>query len=85
MFAQGPDDGRQKTVGAVADLISICGDDASQQSVTVPAELAPFVPSGATAVEWHQADLNLDGRPDYFLVLEYHCDERTLVLYPEFL
>jgi hypothetical protein len=31
-------------------------------------------------VEWHQADLNLDGRPDYFLVLERRCDERALVL-----
>jgi len=80
VLAQVHDDERKETAGAVADLITICSDDASQQRVTVPAELAAFVPAYATAVEWYRADLNLDGRPDYFLVIERNCDERALVL-----
>jgi len=79
-LAQTHNDGHKAAPGEVADLMHICGDDSSQQKVTVPAELAPFVPSNATAVEWHRADLNLDGLQDYFLVIERHCDERTLLL-----
>jgi hypothetical protein len=80
VLAQIHDDGSKGAAGGVANLIDICGVDNSQEKVRVPAELAPFVPSDATAVEWHRADLNLDGRLDYFLVIEHHCDERTLLL-----
>jgi len=80
LFAQVPGAVGNEPASAVADLQTMCGDDDSQQRVAVPAELTPFVPPGATAVEWHRADLNLDGRPDYLLVIEHHCDERTLRL-----
>jgi len=66
--------------GAIADLRTICGDDDSAEKVAVPKELAPFVKPGTIPVEWHKVDLNLDGRPDYFLVVERACDERTLLL-----
>jgi hypothetical protein len=80
VLAHGLDDVARETPGATADLMSMCSDETGEQKVTVPAELAPFVPSDATPVEWHRIDLNLDGRPDYFLVIERHCDERELLL-----
>jgi hypothetical protein len=66
--------------GDIADLRTICGDDDSTERVAVPAELQPFVGADAAAVEWHKVDLNLDGRPDYFLVVEHNCDDRTVLL-----
>ena len=66
--------------GAVAELIAICDDPNNGPSVAVPPELGPFVPAGTKPIEWHKADLNLDGRPDYVLVVERDCEERTLLV-----
>ena len=69
----------EKLDGDIADL-SLSGCDAGSASITVPKEIEPFVPSDFTAMEWHKVDLNLDGRPDYYLVVEHECDDRTLLL-----
>jgi hypothetical protein len=66
--------------GATADLATSCDDPDNGPSVDLPAELEPFVPKGTKPIEWHKADLNQDGRPDYLLVVEKDCDERTLLV-----
>jgi hypothetical protein len=69
---------RPEDFGAAVDFNTICDDLGNGPSVVVPAELQTFVPSGTKPIEWHKADLNLDGRPDYVLVVEEGCDTRTL-------
>ena len=66
--------------GAAADFTVSCDDPANGPSVDVPAELEPLVPTGTKPIEWRKADLNLDGRPDYILVVEKDCEERTLLV-----
>ena len=78
--AQDKDDGfaGPYDFGAAVDFNTNCDDPDNGPSVNVPSELQPFVPTGTKPIEWHKADLNLDGRLDYVLVVEEGCDTRTL-------
>ena len=71
--------------GDAADFEASCdetdtADPLRPAYVKVPEELKPLVPSGTKPVEWRKGDLNSDGRPDYILVVEKDCMDRTLLV-----
>src|SRR5215831_288286 len=52
-------------------LVCLCAPLAlTAQELKIPAEVAPFIDSGAKAIALEKSDLNGDGRDDFILVLE---------------